>query len=205
MKSQLLIHFIILFLISCLNTPAQGIFVEKNEVGFYLNSGYSGVQNGHAISYGIGVAVGEMLEFSYSHSNATLKNQYYSQVENIEIGSNTVALGIFLLKNNLQAFIGYSGTDQQPSGSLLFGFEAGGKIFLYPTLFWYPSFSFALTFPDVSLTEDPVTTLSVSSPFLIGKHFYVGPSFAVSEGNTTWGGFAGILFTFDIRANDKIK
>lgn len=198
--------WVILFLSFCSsNLFSQGIFLEKGEAGFFANGGYTKFKTGSGTSIGGGAALGGVFEFDFSSTNSKIKLSKYGLGNEIEVNSKTASFGVVLLKRKaqLELNIGFTTSNEssdsyKSSDALLLGFNVGSEIKLAELLSWYPIFSFAV---GISLEENsgnPVTVLGLSSPILIAEHVYLGPSFALTEGDLNWGFTAGVLVSFNI-------
>ncbi len=86
---------------------------------------------------------------------------------------------------------------------LTLGFNVGSEIKLHKQLSWYPVFSFAVGIPTEEDSGNPITALGLTAPILIAEHVYLGPTFALSEGDLSWGVTAGILISFDTAGNEN--
>jgi hypothetical protein len=179
---------------------SQGIFLEKGEAGFFADGSYSSLESGHATSFGGGFALGGVMELGFTSSKAEIDNEYSS--EDIEVNSKTVSIGVVLLKKKaqLEANIGFT-TSNKGSDALLIGFDVGSEFKLHEKLSWYPIFSFAVGIPTEEDSGNPITALGLSVPILIAEHVYLGPTFALSEGDLNWGITAGIIISFDTANN----
>jgi hypothetical protein len=199
MKNSFVFVVLISLIISFSYTYSQGIFLEKGEAGFFANGGYSNLESGYATSFGGGFALGGIMELGFSSTNSTIEvnNYYYS--DDVEVNSKTISLGVVLLKKKaqLEVNVGYSTSDMGPD-ILLLGFNVGSEIKLHEMLSWYPVFSFAVGIPTEEDSGNPVTALGLAAPILIAEHVYLGPTFALSEGNLSWGVTAGVLISFNI-------
>jgi hypothetical protein len=202
MKNSFAIAVLVNLIFSFSHTYAQGIFLEKGEAGFFANGGYSSLESGYATSFGGGFALGGVMELGFSSTNSTIEvdNYYYS--DEVEVNSKTITLGVVLLKKKaqLEVNVGYS-TSDMGSDALLLGFNVGSEIKLHEQLSWYPVFSFAVGIPTEEDSGNPVTALGLSVPILIAEHVYLGPTFALSEGDLSWGVTAGILISFSTASN----
>ncbi|HMN26492.1 MAG: hypothetical protein IT276_11230 [Ignavibacteriaceae bacterium] len=203
MKNSFALAVLISFIFSVSQIYSQGIFLEKGEAGVFLNGGYTGLESGYATSFGGGFALGGIFEFGFSSTTSTieLNNYYYSK--DIRVSSNTVSLGVVLIKKKaqLELNLGYS-TSDVGSDAFMVGFNVGSKIQLHKDISWYPILSFAVGIPTAENSGNPVTAVGATLPLFIAKHFYLGPSFGLSDGNTSWGFTAGILISFDIDSNE---
>jgi len=184
------------------HTYSQGIFLEKGEAGFFANGGYSNLESGYATSFGGGFALGGVMELGFSSTNSTIEVDQYYYSDEVEVNSKTISLGVVLLKKKaqLEVNVGYS-TSDMGSDALILGFNVGSEIKLHKQLSWYPVFSFAVGIPTEEDSGNPVTALGLSAPILIAEHFYLGPTFALSEGDLSWGVTAGILISFSTASN----
>ena len=202
MKNSFILAVLVSLFISFSYTYAQGIFFEKGEAGFFANGGYSSLESGYATSFGGGFALGGVMELGFSSTTSTIEldNYYYS--DDVEVNSKTISLGIVLLKKKaqLEVNVGYSTSDMGPD-VLLLGFNVGSEIKLHQQLSWYPVFSFAVGIPTEEDSGNPVTALGLSAPILIAEHVYLGPTFALSEGDFSWGVTAGIIISFNTASN----
>lgn len=203
MKNSLALTVLLNLIFSFSHIYSQGIFLEKGEAGIFLNGGYTGLENNYATSFGGGFALGGIFEFGFSTSTSTLEinNYYYSK--DISVSSNTVSLGAVLIKKKaqLELNLGYS-TSDLGSDVFMVGFNVGNKISLHKDISWYPILSFAVGIPTGENSGNPVTAVGATFPLFIAKHFYIGPSFGLSDGNTSWGFTAGLLISFDIDSNE---
>lgn len=203
MKNSFALAVLISFIFSVSQIYSQGIFLEKGEAGVFLNGGYTGLESGYATSFGGGFALGGIFEFGFSSTTSTieLNNYYYSK--DIRVSSNTVSLGVVLIKKKaqLELNLGYS-TSDVGSDAFMVGFNVGSKIQLHKDISWYPILSFAVGIPTAENSGNPVTAVGATLPLFIAKLFYLGPSFGLSDGNTSWGFTAGILISFDIDSNE---
>ena len=202
MKSSFVLAVLVSLFFSFSHIYSQGIFLEKGEAGFFANGGYSSLESGYATSFGGGFALGGIMELGFSSTNSTIEvdNYYYS--DDVEVNSKTISLGVVLLKKKaqLEVNVGYS-TSDMGSDALLLGFNVGSEIKLHEKLSWYPVFSFAVGIPTEEDSGNPVTALGLTAPILIAEHVYLGPTFALSEGDLSWGVTAGILISFDTAGN----
>ena len=139
------------------------------------------------------------MELGFSSTNSTIEVDQYYYSDEIEVNSKTISLGVVLLKKKaqLELNVGYS-TSDMGSDALLLGFNVGSEIKLHEQLSWYPVFSFAVGIPTEEDSGNPITALGFTAPILIAEHVYLGPTFALSEGDLSWGVTAGILISFDI-------
>ena len=197
MKSSFVLAVLVTLFVSS-HTYSQGIFLEKGEAGFFANGSYSSLESGHATSFGGGFALGGVMELGFSSTNSTIEvdNYYYS--DEVEVNSKTISLGVVLLKKKaqLEVNVGYS-TSDMGSDALLLGFNVGSEIKLHEKLSWYPVFSFAVGIPTEEDSGNPITALGLTAPILIAEHVYLGPTFALSEGDLSWGFTAGVLISFN--------
>jgi len=202
MKNSFALAVLVSLIFSFSHIYSQGIFLEKGEAGFFANGGYSSLESGYATSFGVGFALGGVMELGFSSTNSTIEvdNYYYS--DEVEVNSKTISLGVVLLKKKaqLEVNVGYS-TSDMGSDALILGFNVGSEIKLHKQLSWYPVFSFAVGIPTEEDSGNPVTALGLSAPILIAEHFYLGPTFALSEGDLSWGVTAGILISFSTASN----
>ena len=199
MKNSFALAVLVSLNFSISNTYSQGIFLEKGEAGFFANGGYSSLESGYATSFGGGFALGGVMELGFSSTNSTIEVDQYYYSDEIEVNSKTISLGVVLLKKKaqLELNVGYS-TSDMGSDALLLGFNVGSEIKLHEQLSWYPVFSFAVGIPTEEDSGNPITALGLTAPILIAEHVYLGPTFALSEGDLSWGVTAGILISFDI-------
>ncbi len=198
MKNCFIPAVLMFLLFSIASSFAQGIFLEKGEAGFFADGGYSSLKNSHATSIGAGFALGGFFEFGFSSSTSKIKLSTYGSGDEIEVRSQTVALGVVLIKKKaqLEVNIGYT-LSNASTDILLLGFEFGSEIKIHQKLSWYPIFSFAAGIPVGESSGSPVIALGFSLPFLVAKHVYFGPSFGLTEGNFNWGFTGGILISFN--------
>ena len=203
MKNSFVFAVLVSLLFTFSHTYSQGIFLEKGEAGFFVNGGYSSLELGNATSFGGGFALGGVMELGFSSTNSTIEvdNYYYS--DEVEVNSKTISLGVVLVKKKaqLELNVGYS-TSDMGSDALLLGFNVGSEIKLHQLLSWYPVFSFAVGIPTAEDSGNPVTALGLSAPILIAEHVYLGPAFALSEGDFSWGVTAGIIISFSTAGNE---
>src|SRR5574338_45424 len=202
MKYSFVLAVLVSLILSFSHTYSQGIFLEKGEAGFFANGSYSSLESGHATSFGGGFALGGIMELGFSSTSSTIEVDQYYYSDDIEVNSKTISLGVGLLKKKaqLEVNVGYS-TSDMGSDALLLGFNVGGEIKLHQQLSWYPVFSFAVGIPTDEDSGNPVTALGLSAPILIAEHVYLGPTFALSEGDLSWGVTAGILISFSTAGN----
>ena len=202
MKNSFALAVLVSLIFSFSHIYSQGIFLEKGEAGFFANGGYSSLESGYATSFGVGFALGGVMELGFSSTNSTIEVDQYYYSDEVEVNSKTISLGVVLLKKKaqLEVNVGYS-TSDMGSDALILGFNVGSEIKLHKQLSWYPVFSFAVGIPTEEDSGNPVTALGLSAPILIAEHFYLGPTFALSEGDLSWGVTAGILISFDTANN----
>ncbi len=202
MKSGFALAVLVSLIFSFSNTYSQGIFLEKGEAGFFVNGSYSSLEIGNATSFGGGFALGGVMELGFSSTNSTIEIDHYYYSDDVEVNSKTISLGVVLLKKKAQLSvnIGYS-TSDMGSDALLLGFNVGSEIKFHEQLSWYPVFSFAVGIPTEEDSGNPVTALGLTAPILIAEHVYLGPAFALSEGDLSWGVTAGILISFNTVGN----
>jgi hypothetical protein len=202
MKSSFVLAVLVSLIFSFSHIYSQGIFLEKGEAGFFVNGSYSSLESGHATSFGGGFAVGGIMELGFSSTNSTIEIDQYYYSDEVEVNSKTISLGVVLLKKKaqLEVNVGYS-TSDMGSDALILGFNVGSEIKLHQNLSWYPVFSFAVGIPTEEDSGNPVTALGLSAPILIAEHVYLGPSFALSEGDFSWGVTAGIIISFSTAGN----
>lgn len=198
MKNCFIPAVLVFLLFSITSSFAQGIFLEKGEAGFFADGGYSSLKSSHATSIGAGFALGGIFEFGFTSSTSKIKLSMYGLGDEIEVRSQTVALGVVLIKKKaqLEVNIGYT-LSNASTDVLLLGFELGSEIKIHQKLSWYLIFSFAAGIPVGESSGSPVIALGFSSPILIREHVYLGPTLALSEGNFNWGFTGGILISFN--------
>lgn len=203
MKNSFVLAVLVSLFISFSHIHSQGIFLEKGEAGFFANGGYSSLEIGYATSFGGGFALGGVMELGFSSTNSTIEVNHYYYSDDVEVNSKTISLGVVLLKKKAQLAvnIGYS-TSDMGSDALLLGFNVGSEIKLHEQLSWYPVFSFAVGIPTEEDSGNPITALGLTAPILIAEHVYLGPNFALSEGDLSWGVTAGILISFSTAGNE---
>lgn len=196
MKSGFVLSVLMFFTFFVSSSFSQGIFLDKGEAGFYFGGGYTNVEKGEAVSLGGGFALGGVMELGFTSTNTSVDNPYSS--EDIEVNSKTVSVGAVLIKKKAQLTlnVGYS-TSDMGSDVLLLGFNVGSEIKLHQSLSWYPVFSFAVGIPTAEDGGNPITALGVTAPILIAEHAYLGPTFALSDGDFSWGVSAGIIISFN--------
>jgi hypothetical protein len=209
MKNSFVLAVLVSLIFSFSNTYSQGIFLEKGEAGFFANGGYSSLESGHATSFGGGLAVGGIMELGFTSSTSEVSLEMYGLGNEVEVNSKTVSLGIVLLKKKaqLEVNLGYttsseSSSSLESSDAVLLGFNVGSEIKLHEQLSWYPVFSFAVGIPTEEDSGNPITALGLSAPILIAEHVYLGPTFALSEGDLNWGVTAGIIISFSTAGNE---
>jgi hypothetical protein len=198
MKNSFVLAVLISLIFSFSKAYSQGIFLEKGEAGFFANGGYSSLESGHATSFGGGFALGGVLEFGISSFNSKIeidKDNYSKQIE-INGTNYSVAAVLVNKKAQLEVNFGLTTSDNGRDAALI-GFTVGSEFVLHEKISWYPIFSFALGFPLEKNGSNPVTALGLAVPILIAEHFYLGPTFALSEGDFSWGVTAGILISFN--------
>jgi hypothetical protein len=181
---------------------SQGIFLDKGEFGFFGDGGYTSLESGNATSLGVGVALGGVLEFGFSTTNSKIEidNYYYSH--KIEVKSTSFLVGAVLIKKKAQLEVNFGLTTSDEGGdAVLIGFNVGSEFVIHDKISWYPIFSFAVGIPTEEDSGNPITALGFSAPILIAEHVYLGPAFALSEGNLSWGVTAGILISFSTDVN----
>lgn len=210
MKYSFALAVVISLIFSFSQIYSQGIFLEKGEFGFYFDGGYSELKNATAVSFGGGVALGGVFEFSFSSTNSEVSLDKYGLGGEVEVNSKTATVGAVLIKKKAQLEINFGFTASKESSdalkstdALLLGFNVGSEFKLHEKLSWYPIFEFAVGIPTSEDSGNPVTALGLSAPLLIGEHVYLGPSFALAEGDFSWGVKAGILISFDINDNGE--
>lgn len=208
MKNSFVLAVLVGLIFSFSHIYSQGIFLEKGEAGFFANGGYSSLESGHATSFGGGFAVGGIMELGFTSSTSEVSLEMYGLGNEVEVNSKTVSLGVVLLKKKaqLELNLGYttsseSSSSLESSDAVLLGFNVGSEIKLHEQLSWYPVFSFAVGIPTEEDSGNPVTALGLSAPILIAEHAYLGPTFALSEGDLNWGVTAGIIISFSSAGN----
>lgn len=197
--------WVILFLNFCSsNLFSQSVFLEKREVGFFASGTYNKFEMGEGAAIGGGFAIGGVFEIYYSHNSSTVKIDNYFSAREIEIQSNTISLGVVLVKKTieLQANASYT-TFNGPVDVITLGFSVGRKINLQEKLSLTPTFSFGLALPQGENSGDPTAAVSLALPVLIGGHFYLGPAFGLSDGDFSWGGIAGVMVSFDTKKENN--
>ena len=204
MKNSFVLAVLVSLIFSFSHIYSQGIFLEKGEAGFFANGGYSSLESGYATSFGVGFALGGVMELGFSSTNSTIEVDQYYYSDEVEVNSKTISLGVVLLKKKaqLEVNVGYS-TSDMGSDALILGFNVGSEIKLHKQLSWYPVFSFAVGIPTEEDSGNPITALGLTAPILIAEHAYLGPTFALSEGDLSWGVTAGILISFDTAGNEN--
>lgn len=202
MKLSLIIWVIILTNIITSNLFSQSVFLEKGEAGIFASCGYNKFELGEGFSFGGGFALGGVFEISYSKNTTTAEIDNYYYTQEIEIQSNTISLGVVLVKKTieLEANASYTTLDG-PVDIITLGFSVGRKINFQEKLSLVPSFSFGLALPQGENSGDPTAAVSLALPVLIGGHVYLGPAFGLSDGDFSWGGIAGIMVSFDTKNN----
>ena len=205
MKNSFALAVLVTLIFSYSHIYSQGIFLEKGEVGVFGDGGYASLESGNATSIGVGVAFGGVFEFGFSNTNSKIKLSKYGLGNEIDVNSKTASFGVVLLKRKaqLEANLGFTTSDEgsdalKSSDAILLGFNVGSEFVLHEKLSWYPVFSFAVGIPTDEDSGNPVTALGLSAPILIAEHIYLGPTFALSEGNFSWGVTGGIIISFDI-------
>lgn len=199
MKLRLIIWVIFLTNFFASNLFSQSVFLEKGEAGIFASGSYSKFELGEGASIGGGFALGGVLEVGYSHSSTTVKIDNYYSTHEIKIQSNTISLGVVLVKKAVEIMANASYTDSEGAVDILaIGFSVGRKINFQVKLSLTPTFSFGLAFPQGRSNGDPVSAVSLALPVLIGDLLYFGPAFALSDGDFSWGGIAGIIISFNI-------
>ena len=202
--------FVVFFsvILSFSHSYSQGIFLEKGEAGFFAGGSYSSLENGHSTSFGGGFALGGVMELGFTSSTSEIKLEMYGLGNEVEVNSKTISLGVVLLKKKaqLELNLGYttsseSSSSLESSDAVLLGFNVGSEIKLHEQLSWYPVFSFAVGIPTEEDSGNPVTALGLTAPILIAEHVYLGPTFALSEGDLNWGFTAGVLISFNTASN----
>ena len=208
MKNSFAFAVLVSLVFSYSHIYSQGIFLEKGEFGVFSNGGYTSLESGNATSLGVGVALGGVLEFDFSSTNSKIKLSRYGLGDEIDVNSKSVSFGVVLLKRKaqLEVNLGFTTSDEgsdafESSDALLLGFNVGSEFLLHEKLSWYPIFSFAVGIPTEEDSGNPITALGFSAPILIAEHVYLGPTFALSEGNLNWGFTAGILISFNTDGN----
>ncbi len=208
MKNSFVIAVLVSIVLSYSHIYSQGIFLDKGEFGVFGNGGYTSLESSHATSFGGGFALGGIIELGFTSSTSEITLEMYGLGDEIEVNSRTVSLGVVLLKRKaqLEVNIGYTTSNEssnsfKSSDALLLGFNVGSEIKLHEKLSWYPVFSFAVGILTDEDSGNPVTALGLSAPILIAEHAYLGPTFALSEGDLSWGVTAGILISFDYDVN----
>ena len=208
MKHSFVIALLVSIVLSYSHIYSQGIFLDKGEFGVFGNGGYTSLESSHATSFGGGFALGGIIELGFTSSTSEITLEMYGLGDEIEVNSRTVSLGVVLLKRKaqLEVNIGYTTSNEssnsfKSSDALLLGFNVGSEIKLHEKLSWYPVFSFAVGILTDEDSGNPVTALGLSAPILIAEHAYLGPTFALSEGDLSWGVTAGILISFDYDVN----
>ena len=204
MKNSFVLAVLVSLIFSFSHIYSQGIFLEKGEAGFFANGGYSSLESGYATSFGVGFALGGVMELGFSSTNSTIEVDQYYYSDEVEVNSKTISLGVVLLKKKaqLEVNVGYS-TSDMGSDALILGFNVGSEIKIHKQLSWYPVFSFAVGIPTEEDSGNPITALGLTAPILIAEHAYLGPTFALSEGDLSWGVTAGILISFDTAGNEN--
>jgi hypothetical protein len=178
---------------------SQGIVLDKGEFGVFGNAGYTSIESGNATSFGVGIALGGVLEFGFSTTNSKIEidNYYYSH--KIEVKSSSFLVGAVLIKKKAQLEVNFGLTTSDNGGdAVLIGFNVGSEFVLHEKISWYPIFSFAVGISLQKNSGNPVTALGLTVPFLISNHAYLGPSLGLSESNFSWGITGGIIISFDI-------
>jgi hypothetical protein len=208
MKNGFVLAVLVSLIFSYSHIYSQGIFLKKGEVGVFGDGGYASLESGNATSIGVGVAFGGVFEFGFSNTNSKIKLSKYGLGNEIDVNSKTASFGVVLLKRKaqLEANIGFTTSSEESntfesSDAILLGFNVGSELKLHDKLSWYPVFSFAVGIPTEEDSGNPVTALGLSAPILIAEHAYLGPTFALSEGDLSWGVTAGILISFDYDVN----
>jgi len=199
MKLSLFVWVIILTNIITSNLFSQSVFLEKGEAGFFASGSYNKFKYGEGFSFGGGFALGGVFEIGYSKTNTTAKINDYSTRE-IEIQSNTISLGVVLVKKTieLEANASYTTLDG-PVDIITLGFSVGRKINFQEKLTLTPIFSFGLALPQGENTGNPPAAISFALPLLIGGHVYLGPAFGLSDVDFSWGAIAGVMISFDMK------
>lgn len=208
MKNSFFIAALVSLIFSFPLSYSQGIFLEKGEAGIFLNGGYSSVEDGYATSFGGGAAFGGVFEFGFSSTSSKIKLSQYGLGDEIDLNSKTISFGAVLLKRKAQLEINVGFTTSNESSDsykssdvIMLGFNVGSKIQLHKDISWYPILSFAVGIPTAENSGNPITAVGATLPLFIAKHLYLGPSFGLSDGNTSWGFTAGLLISFDIDSN----
>jgi|GEM_PF-4368796 hypothetical protein len=208
MKISFVLAVFVSLFVSFSHTYSQGIFIETGEAGFFANGGYSSLESGHATSFGGGFAVGGILELGFTSSTTEIPLEMYGLGDEVEVNSKTFSLGVVLLKKKaqLEVNLGYITSSEnsnslQSSDAVLLGFNVGSEILLHKDISWYPILSFAVGIPTAENGGKPVTAVGATLPLFIAKHFYLGPSFGLSDDNTSWGFTAGVIISFNLDGN----
>jgi hypothetical protein len=208
MKNSLALAVLVTLIFSFSHIYSQGIFLDKGEFGVFGDGGYTSMESGTATSLGVGVALGGVLEFGFSNTNSKIKLSKYGLGNEIDVNSKTASFGVVLLKRKaqLEANLGFTTSSEESntfegSDAILLGFNVGSEFVIHDKISWYPIFSFAVGIPTEEDSGNPVTALGLSAPILIAEHVYLGPTFALSEGDLNWGVTAGILISFSTANN----
>ncbi|MCU0343608.1 MAG: hypothetical protein MUF28_07280 [Ignavibacterium sp.] len=204
MKNSFVLAVLVSLIFSLSHSYSQGIFLEKGEAGFFAGGSYSSLENGHSTSFGGGFALGGVMELGYTSSTSKIKLEMYGLGNEVEVNSQTVSLGVVLLKKKaqLEVNIGYTTSSEnssslESSDAVLLGFNVGSEIKLHEMLSWYPVFSFAVGIPIEEDSGNPATALGLTAPILLAEHVYLGPTVSLSEGDLNWGFTAGVLISFN--------
>jgi hypothetical protein len=200
MKLRFVIWVILFLSFFSSNLFSQSVFLEKGEAGFFVSGGYNKFELGEAFSIGGGFTLGGVFEIGFSKTNTTAEIINYYYTRDIEIQSNTISLGVVLVKKTieLQANASYT-TFDGPVDVLTIGFSVGRKINFQEKLSLTPIFSFGLAIPQGENSGDPTAAVSLALPVLVGGHVYLGPAFGLSDGDLSWGAIAGVMVSFDLK------
>lgn len=170
---------------------SQNIFVDSNQVAFFLNGSKLWSSNTQTYSISGGVAVGGILDFGYQYGSTSIEGQGHYN-DDIEYDAHSFLVSVILTKKKMQVSIDLSITGGNSTTILIFGFNLARKYQLAASLEAVLNLSTGLAFNLQDFPQNQEFAFTLGADFFC-KIIYFGPGIGYSDKEFFYGLNVGIV------------
>jgi hypothetical protein len=175
---------------------SQNIFIDSNQVAFFLNGNSLWSDVSHSLGVSGGFSFGGILDFGYHGSFVTIEGEeYYGK--DYEYNSHSFIVNGILTKKKMQVSVDLAITVSSTSiSTLVLGFSLAKKIQIETSVEAVFNLSTGLGFNLDNFSGKQEAALALSADFLMNEIFYFGPGIGYSDKEFFYGFDVGIVIPF---------
>jgi hypothetical protein len=198
-KMLLKLQFLLFSLTFSCTLFSQNIFIDSNQVAFFLNGSSLWSETSHTLSISGGFSLGGIIDFGYQGSFVTIEGKGYYD-NDVEYDAHSFVVSGILTKKKMQVSIDLAITASNANTTtLVLGLGLAKKYRLESTVEAVLSMSTGLGFSLDDFPGKQEFALALGVDLLLGEIVYFGPGIGYSNEEIFYGLNLGVVIPFKMK------